>query len=282
MLDSFLRARYHWDRGESEMALGLLDKVLSGGESGRAFYWTPSEVKHQAGLPFEIAIANILLMENVLLRPFDVIFARLWNALPLQYLIQILAQRQLDRERDAMIVRLLSEAAASGLLSTSADDYDLSGKLVLDPDAHPEIVDFLGGTATIQIAEQAAAEGAWNRSIAPNAELVIDLFLYAVFHREPSIRREMILARLDRIADSHVVFLRAFSEHFAARIEDPNSHEPLVSIGMRIGQTPSASACLERFAEALVSHQFEPFIMRYFPEASPVHSGCFDSTRNPR
>jgi hypothetical protein len=267
MLDNFLRARYYWDRGESAKAFSYLNKVLSGGVPDQVFYWTPSEAKHQAGLPFEIAVANILLTEEVLLHGFDIAFTRLWRAFPLQYLILILAQRQLDRQRDVMIVNLLSQAAASGLLSTDADDYDLSGRVVLDPEAYPEIVDLLGGAAAVRLIEQASVEGAWTRTVATNAELVIDLFLYAVFHREPSIQQDMILGRLDRIADSHGSFLRAFSEHLGRRLADPDSHVPLVSIGMRIDHTLDAARCLREFTEALVSRRFEPFVMRYFSES---------------
>lgn len=154
---------------------------------------------------------------------------------------------------------------AGCIASTNADDYYLSGKVVLDPNEYPEIVEFLGGDDFLGIVERAIAEGAWSRSIAPNAELVLDLFLYSVFHREPSVQGEMILVRLDRIADSHDAFLRAFSAHLGARRADPASHTPLVSVGMRVREAPSASVCLEEFAEALSSRRFEPFVRRYFP-----------------
>jgi hypothetical protein len=266
MIHNFIRARHHWDRGESEQAINHLNQVLSSNEAEPGFYWTASEVTHQAGLPFEIAVANMLLTEDVLLCPFDAAFARLWNALPLQYLILILSQRQPDEEHDAPVINLLLRAADSGLLSMSASDYDLSGKVVLDPEAYPQIVHFLGGQAVISKIEQASAGDAWTHQIAPNADLIVDLFLYAVFHREPTVQPTAILGRLERIADSHDRFLAAFSAHLRARLADPTSHAPLVSIGMRMEQAANASICLEHFMQALGSRQFEAFVERWYPD----------------
>lgn len=266
MINNIIRARYHWDRGESEQAVGHLNQVLSGGGDAPGFYWTASEFAHQAGLPFEIALANILLSEDVLLCPFDAAFARLWNELPLQYLILALSQRQLDDEHDAPLVELLLRAADVGLLSMSANDYDLSGRVVLDPDAYPQVVHFLGGQDLIARIEQASAGDAWTHQIAPDADLVIDLFLYAVFYREPR-GPGMILGRLERIADSHDRFLEVFLTHLRARLADPACHGLLVSIGMRIERMTSASTCLEDLVDALASRRFEPFVARYYPEA---------------
>jgi hypothetical protein len=263
MLDNLLRARYHWDRGESENAFGHLHRVLGARDGDEAFLFTASEAKHQAKLPFEIAIANILLTEDVLVDGFDAAFIRLWRALPLQYLIVILSQRSLDRAADAAIIDLLAQAAQSGLLSNRADDYDLSGKVVLDPEAYPEIVEFLGGSSVVQ---RASADDAWKQQIAPNADMVIDLFLYAVFHREPSTQPEMILDRLERIAGSHEPFLKAFSTHLATRVGDLACHQPLVSVGMRIEGAHDATTCVEQFVEVLASRQFEPFVARYYQE----------------
>jgi hypothetical protein len=263
MLGDVLRARYHWDRGDHKLAVGYLNRVLGGGEAGDAFSWTASESMHQATLPFEIAVANLLLTEGLLVHDFDVAFVRLWSSLPLQYLIVILSQWSLDRDRGVQIVDLLSRVAASGMLSVSANDYDLRGKVVLDPEAYPEIVDAVGPTL-VETITRAAADGAWNRVAAPNADLVIDLFMYAVFHREPNNQPEMILARLERLAESHADFLRALSVHLDRWMAEPGVHQPLVTIGMRVEQAENATACLEQFAEALVSRQLEPFVERYY------------------
>jgi hypothetical protein len=265
MLNDFIRARYHWERGEREPALALLNAVLAGGELDPSYYLTNNEVEHALLLPFEIAVTNILLTEDVLLVPFDIAFARLWNALPVQYLITVLGQRSLDRERDAKIIDLLSQGAATGLISTNTSDYDLSGKVVLDPYAYPGVVEFLGGDAFLAIVEQATAEDAWGRSIAPDAALVINLFLYAVFHRERPVRGEMILIRLERIADSHGAFLQALAEHLDGLLAHKALYAPLVSIGMRIDHAQNPSDCLREFAEAVGFRQFEPFVRRYFP-----------------
>ena len=265
MLGDVLQARFYWDCRDKEAAFDRLQAVLAGGEGRRAFYWTPLEAEHQAGLLFETAVANILLSEDVLTVPFDVAFARLWEALPLQYLILVLFQRPLDREGDAQIVRLLSTAATQGLVSVEAEDYDLSGKVVLDRDAYPELVEILGGDAFVDSVRQAAADDAWGRNIAPNAALVLDLFFYSVFHREPSTQGEMILGRLERIADAHDAFLSAFSAHLAAELPDWASHARIVSVGMRINLSVDAMVCLREFADALASRVFEPFVRRYFP-----------------
>src|SRR6185436_19958909 len=109
MLSNSIRARYHWERGESEPALGLLHQLLAGDEQAPAFYLTPAEVERDLPLPFEIVVTNILLTEEVLSIPFAVAFSRLWNALPVQFLITILAQRSLNRARDAEVFDLLRQ-----------------------------------------------------------------------------------------------------------------------------------------------------------------------------
>jgi hypothetical protein len=278
MLNNFIRAQYYWERGESEPALSLLNAVFVGDEPDRAFYWTNTEVEHELLLPFEIAVTNILLTEDVRRVPFDIVFTRLWNTLPVQYLILALVQWSLDRERDDKIIDLLSQGAATGLVSTNASDYDLSGKVVLDPYAYPEVVEFLGGDAFLAIVEQATVEDAWGRSIAPDAALVINLFLYAVFHRERLVRGEMILIRLERIADSHGPFLQAFSGHLDRLLTHKALHAPLVSVGLRIDQAQNPSECLWEFADAVRSHRFEPFVRRYFqsnncPQENPRNWG---------
>ena len=264
MISNFLKAKYYWERSECELAFYHLNEVLTGDGHAHAIYWTQTEVGHEMQLPFEIAVTNLLLTEGALALPFNKAFVRLWKALPLQYLVLVVFQRTQGIGRNMVIGELFSQAAICGLLSTNINDYDLSGKVVLNPTAYPLVVELLGGEFFIKLIEQATAESAWQRLIAPDAALVINLFLYAVFHRERPLHGEMILVRLERIANSQGLFLQTFSNHLRALFAEVSLHESLVSIGMRIDQLVNASLCLKEFDEALVSRQFEPFVRRYF------------------
>jgi len=262
---SLLVGKYHWERGELALALQRLNEVLARDEANRAFYLTSTEVEDYARLSFENAITSILLDDSQRMLPFDEAFAQLWSALPAQYLILVLAQRALDRALETRLKNIFSEAASQGLLSHRVEDYDLSGKVVLTQDAFPELVGLLGSEEFLATVRRAVEEDAWSRFIAAKPELVFNLFLYAVFHRERPIHREMILIRLERIAEDHAPFLSAVARALRDCFDNKLNHEEIVSVGLRIEGAQNPSSCLQDFYIALSARKFETFVERYYP-----------------
>lgn len=257
----FLEARDHWELRNPAPALAGLQKLLGSDES--AFYLTPAEVSAYADLSFENAVTSILLEEGPLYVSWDRAFERLWRALPAQYLVRLLMQRSLDPTTDARIRDLCVDAARQGLLSENDEDYDVSGRVVVNADAHPELVAFLGGADFLAAMRQAEADGAWSRFVALHPEHVALRFFYSAFHAERPMLGEMVLMRLERIADCHETFLRAALAQL--READRSTHAELVRYGMRIQGARDPSACIHELHEALVTRTLEDFVARYYP-----------------
>lgn len=265
VLAPLLEARYHWERGETAQGLQRLNEVLAGGATGTAVYLTETYVEAYSALSFENAVSSILLEEGHLRLPREVAFEQLWRALPAQYLILLLSQWVLNEEPGPHVRELLLEAAAQGVLSERVDDYDVSGRVVVTPEAHPELVAYLGGEPLLARMRQAEEEEAWSRFLGSYPELALELFFYAVFHKERLPLGEMVLIRLERIAECHERFLQASAARLSALLGQGSAHAELVTVGMRLDDVSDPTACLRDFLGAVEGRGFEAFVGRYYP-----------------
>jgi hypothetical protein len=263
MLGDLLQARYRWHRGELEFACAHVNAAID--PVSPAFALTESEYERYRGKLFDVFLADVLLGENILVVPFAFAFAKLWSALPIQALVWIASQRRLDPAQDSQLISLFHEAAAEGLLSTDVQDYDVSGKVVINPAQDQGLIDFVGGSAFLGRIERAANEACWARMAANHGDRIVDQFLYNVFHRESTPSATMISIRLGRIVDDFLPFLDAFRRHAEQRLSEDRTQEArFVSLGMRI-ETPEPATCVREFFESARSHQFDGFVERYYP-----------------
>jgi hypothetical protein len=263
MINAFLRCKNLWDKDLPDAALEQLNRVLADDSHPTTFYVPQSFIDHYRSSWFENAVIAILVDENRLLVPADAAFEKLYNLFPAQYLVN--AAVDLGRALGPGAQDLLRDAAATGLLSCSSDDYDVSGRLVVTKDDHPELWELLGGDRLAGEVYRSGASHAKEDVFSKRPELLANLFLYAVFHRERPLNRDMVLIRLERMADSHREFLSSGADVMSRYLERPEEHEEIVKIGMRLEGIGDSSKCLHEFVETLRSRDFERFVMSTLP-----------------
>lgn len=262
MINLFLRGKYFWESGNSNAALSLLQEILANENRQDAFYIPDRSINYYIPYSFENAVSSILLDENELLIPFESAFERLWNIFPTQFLVLILHQKLLTSTH-INVTHILHEAAFKGLLSNDFNDYDLSGKVVLRRDDFPGTFDAVAGDFLYRQIFIASQKKSWISFAKDNPVLLINLFLYAVFHREREWNQEMILIRLERISETHTTFLNLFNKALSNCLNHSREIETLVKIGMRMENIADPSQCLHEFIKAIRDRTFEEFLTLY-------------------
>jgi hypothetical protein len=259
-----LQAKYHWDRGEFATAQSQIDAALADGDLEKSVCWTKNDLKRQSRLPFETAIANLLLEDGALILSFADAFTRIWASLPAQYLILILTQIHLDPVSDRSIASCLIESAQQGLLSFRRDDYDYTGKVVIDPEKQGDLVNFIGEDQVKKLIDAPDKDANWKQWLGRNETVALDVFFYLVFHREPKSRPAMIQARLDRVGESGAELCELVLDILPKEIACGRDLRSLVHIGLRIEAQHDAQTCLLELEDSLRRRSFEPFVRRYF------------------
>jgi len=265
MINIFLKGKYFWESGDSSVALQLLNEILKGDEYEETFYVPSRFISSYIQFSFENAVSSILLNEDQLLIPFELAFEKLLNTFPAQFMILVIQQKELERVASSSLVKTVAQAASKGLLSYKADDYDLSGRLVLRREDNPELFNFLGGDRLHSNMNYAIQNKLWNSFVSENPDLLINLFFYAVFHREKQVNKEMILIRLEQIAEIHSDFLCLSNEAIGNYLNQHEELEDLVKFGMRLEHVTDPAKCLNDFIKVNRSQNFDEFLNVYFP-----------------
>jgi hypothetical protein len=156
----------------------------------------------------------------------------------------------------------LIESAQQGLVSFRRDDHDFSGKVVIDPDAHGDIIAFLGEDQLKRYIDTPGSDVDWGQWLSGNEVVALDVFFYLAFHREPKVRP--IQARLDRIAESGHQLCESILDILQKKIRGGSDIRTLADIGFGIEGKYDARTCLLEFVESLRRRSFEQFVRRYF------------------
>jgi hypothetical protein len=182
-ISPFLRGKHAWERGERSAAVGYLEEILAEPHGLPVLYLPPHLLDEHAAMTFELFVA-VLVTDRFLLIPFAPAIGRLWSALPAQYILLCMDQRQaFEGDLDDAALEIVYDAAENGLLSSDRADYDRVAKVLFRPMDYQHLAARLDLARLETLRRSAATRGAWEAYVDTHGELVANVFMYTVFHR---------------------------------------------------------------------------------------------------
>jgi hypothetical protein len=263
VLSPFLRAKHAWEQGDTDEATRILNAILA--RDGAQALWFPrTTVELLAPTTFEILVAALLSSDDHLLVPFPDAVTKLWNALPAQYAIRALEQRQADAsDVDEAALEVVYQAASDGLLSDRDEDYERLGVVVLRSEDQPHLADIVDRPRLDDLLRDARKRRSREAFALAHPEVIANLLLYGAFHRTRTLYPELVVGTLARYAESDPDLVDLTARTLSAWVDGRPDANEIVRVGLR--RADGSPACLARLADSLASREFEDFVDRCVP-----------------